>query len=407
MKEKIDESERSFIREHVTPKKHIKKIILTILATIGLALLFGSITGVVFYMSNKIMKDSNDVDTPVQVLIPRDETQETISNGDTSAEVKTSDGISVKSIYRNMQNSMLKIYISQYDKDDIFGREIQSQRLTFGVFIAESESFVYAMFDIGENPENQVAFAMFNNQQVTPKLMGVDKMTGIGILRVSKTELTNNWKTVTLGNSFLVSTADKVYLLGAQGNSFFSVDEGLVTYSSPSEDVVDGYRELFYTNMNRSEQASGVLLNQNSEMIGWVSDYSCEEGGKATAAGINSLKFLLEDLCSGTETGYLGITGRAVSDAEAKRLNVQAGYYIQKIEPDSPVFNSGLEVGDRIISVNGTAISSGQALLSQIDNLAYDGNCEILVARARDSEETLLNFLVKVGRRKDYNPENR
>lgn len=56
MEHEHEKEERSFIREHIVPRKNAKKVLLTILATVGLALLFGAIAGVSFYVSQNVMK---------------------------------------------------------------------------------------------------------------------------------------------------------------------------------------------------------------------------------------------------------------------------------------------------------------------------------------------------------------
>ena len=70
-----EEKKRSFVREHIVPRKKTKKIILTILSTIGLALLFGAIAGVAFFVSQDILDGNNGTEVPPTVSISRDESR--------------------------------------------------------------------------------------------------------------------------------------------------------------------------------------------------------------------------------------------------------------------------------------------------------------------------------------------
>ena len=68
-----EEKKRSFVREHIVPRKNTKKIILTILSTIGLALLFGAIAGVAFFVSQDILDGNTVTQAPPTISISPDD----------------------------------------------------------------------------------------------------------------------------------------------------------------------------------------------------------------------------------------------------------------------------------------------------------------------------------------------
>ena len=70
-----EQKKRSFVREHIVPRKNTKRIILTVLSTIGLALLFGAIAGVAFFVSQDILDGNSVTEAPPTVSISRDESR--------------------------------------------------------------------------------------------------------------------------------------------------------------------------------------------------------------------------------------------------------------------------------------------------------------------------------------------
>ena len=59
---------------------------------------------------------------------------------------------------------------------------------------------------------------------------------------------------------FLVSPAEYVWMAGSPDGMPGAVDYGVVTYVNRIDEVTDGYRQLFITNMQRSPGGSSVLF---------------------------------------------------------------------------------------------------------------------------------------------------
>ena len=478
-----EEKKRSFVREHIVPRKNTKKIILTILSTIGLALLFGAIAGVAFFVSQDILDGNNGTEVPPTVSISRDESRpdntspffpETSSepaesggqedpassgesesgelfpggetdtipgestpegpteptseaSGEDSTGKETTDPVetpdesettkapetespteteteteapTILDIYKKIRTGFVGITISIPEGTDVFGNPVYRTQNTFGAVITETEERFYVLFDGSALTADALATAYLDGSILESEFMGRDELTGLSVLALPKNDQTSALTVITLGNSNLTLTADMVYQFGYQMGDFIAMDQGVVSYINAYENFVDGYRTMIYTGMQRREGSFSILVNQSGEIIGLIGDKVSIGGTMAAARGISSVKYLIDDLCSGRDTAYIGIWGRAVGEEEAQAARRPVGFYIQKLDENGPAYRSGLQPGDRIISFNGQPISHSFGLLLQIDEIAPGAEVRIQIARrGGDGSEMILLYRFIAGAR--------
>lgn len=419
-----EKKERSFIREHIVPKKRTRRVLLTILATMGLALLFGAISAVSFYTSRVILEQNTPTEASVEapvVTLPRNDPEAAETGGETPEEPGTEPGtsgqedatesreaepqetavpeVNLKSIFRDVRNGLLRVTITDTIADELFGTPVVKEQTTFAVLIAEAEDYVYAVFDAGlMGPDSELSVS-HNNYAVQFAMLGTDVYTGLSVLRVEKASIVTAYTVVPFGNSHTVSAADEIYMIGAQTDAYIAMDTGHITYISGYEDVVDGYRQLIFTNMQRMSGTAAFLLNQRAEIIGWVNDISAGSGNIATAAGVRSLLNIIEDLSSERPTAFIGITGRSLSQQEGERLGLPGGYYIRSVSSDSPAQEAGLRTGDRIISVNETTMQTSYSLQEFIDTLDAGAELTVRIERRNADGWQEMTLLLRTGNR--------
>ena len=473
-----EEKKRSFVREHIVPRKNTKKIILTILATIGLALLFGAIAGVAFFVSQDILDANTVTEAPPTVSISRDESRPdntspffpettpaplwtdptesesgswetenpdqhpgdetepgtsestteaplestTEPSGEDPGETRTTDaptesesetetGTETESetesetetetapptildVYKMIRTGFVDIMISTPEGADIFGNVVYRTQNTFGAVITETDEDYYALFDGSGMTEGAIPTAHLDGMILDSEFLGTDELTGICVLRIRKTEQSIPLTVIPLGNSNLVLTADTVYQFGYQMGDFIAMDQGVVAYISAYENFVDGYRTMIYTGMQRKEGTFSVLVNQSGEIVGLIGDRISAGGTMAAARGISSIKYLIDDLCSGRDTAYIGLQGRAVGSDEAAEAGRVVGFYIQSLDENSPAYRSGLQPGDRILSLNGQQVAHSFGLQLLVDEILPGSEVRIQIAR-RGGEGTEMVLLYR------------
>ncbi|MBR3437745.1 MAG: PDZ domain-containing protein [Lachnospiraceae bacterium] len=472
-----EQKKRSFVREHIVPRKNTKRIILTVLSTIGLALLFGAIAGVAFFVSQDILDGNSVTEAPPTVSISRDESRpdntsaffpetttardpesdqagsgpderetesgeifpggeteripteypgaddtesttedsgEGTEGRETTAPEETSDGAetpentqtetpeeteketaapTILDVYKQIRTGFVSIMISIPEGTDIFGTPVYKTLNTFGTVVTESEENYYVLFDGSMLIDGSLVTPHIDTAVLDSELLGRDALTGLSVISVPKSEQNSSLTVIPLGNSNLTLTAETVYQFGYQMGDFIAMDQGVVSYVSAYENFIDGYRMMIYTGMQRREGTFSILVNQSGEIIGLIGDKVSMGGTMAAARGISSIKYLIDDLCSGRDTAYIGLKGRAVGSEEAASSGRSAGFYIQELDENGPAYRSGLQPGDRIITLNEQAIPHSFGLQLQIDDLEPGSEIRIQIARlGSDGREMILLY---------------
>ncbi len=134
--------------------------------------------------------------------------------------------------------------------------------------------------------------------------------------------------------------------------------------------------------------SGGGLFNSKGELIGVVVAKSSGSGieGLGFAIPINTAQNLIDQIM---EYGYvkgridLGMSLVDVSNAQIAMMYRLSGtgVYIDEVEEGSNAESVGFRSGDRILSFDGTEISSGSDLKHAIQNCAVGDEVEIVIAR--------------------------
>ena len=134
--------------------------------------------------------------------------------------------------------------------------------------------------------------------------------------------------------------------------------------------------------------SGGGLFNSQGELIGIVNAKSSGTGveGLGFAIPINKVKTITENLITyGYVTGQtkMGVTLIDITDAQTANTYQVSDYgvYVVGVESGSNAENAGIEEGDRIISMNGSAVSSSSEVKSIISGLSVGDQVSVVVQR--------------------------
>ncbi len=268
----------------------------------------------------------------------------------------------------DIRKSTVRISALETGATDWLSAAIREKRELYGVIAAENSEYVLVLTNaVGlDTPETEITIQV-DGVSCPAEFQKADSISGLTILRAEKEALADHYEVIPLGNSLTVSVADPVWFSGFSPEAGNGLNEGSVSYIEEYRPTVDGYVQKISTGMLHYPGEQGILLNENNELIGLVSDDSCTEGVILTAWGISPLKYLLEDMCSGAGTAYLGIRCRDVSADEAEALGIPSGLYIQEVTPDSPAYDAGFLPGDRLVRVDAGSVNTNHMLLLWMD----------------------------------------
>ncbi len=224
-------------------------------------------------------------------------------------------------------------------------------------------------------------------EDYTASVVGSDAETDIAVIKIEATGLT----AATLGDSDALSVGETVIAVGNPlGELGGSVTQGIVSALNRVV-VVESY-EMTLIQMDASVSpgnSGGGLFNMAGELVGIVNAKSSDSDseGIGFSIPINTAISLATNLI---ENGYitgrpeLGIVAVSISDADtAAAYGVSAlGIYVYSINEGSAAEAAGLQVGDRLISIDDIEISVLTDLTDAIDAKEVGETVNLLVARS-------------------------
>ena len=407
------------INERIVPRNNFKHILGITVTVLVMAVLFGVVSGVMFKISETLV--GNNVETRIeQFIIARDETdaesdEETHSTkeiipktseapstaAETAAEstVAPTQEITLSDVLEMAQNSVVTVSIEKNTGTDFFDAQIIGRRLTLGVFVAEStESLFFLVDDSGYEAQDIVSVVM-NDVYIPAAFVETDALTGMTVYKIPIDAPGRKVPLMMMGNSLSLSVTDPVYMIGTQFGIPNMFSEGKITLIDSDENTEDGYVQHIYTDIVCGTDASGFLLNEKGEMIGWVSD--CFRGDRTvvSAGGISPLKYVVEDLCSGAGTAYMGVVCRTISKSLAAMLQLNEGLYVEKVAEGSPAFDAGIQVGDQIVSIGDKNVQSSSLLARRLDDYRPGEQAEVRIRRRSGEDYAELTLTVTFGTR--------
>lgn len=461
---------RSFIHEKIVPRRKYKKILMAVFGTLGLALLFGAVAGLTFFVSQNVLGANAETPAPT-IVIARDDTseeetaeestkpvqpetpeesaseaestvpdggekepedtqtseetqlteepqtseessestkespEETTGGNETAAETTAAPNTkkpenSVKTVYDKVSGGIVPVTIRKSGGLDWFNKEIFERVETFAVLFAQSEEDVFALMESENGMENASITLTVNGEEVPGTVYQQDNLQHLCVLKIDRQAIQGTPQLVALGDSTSLIVADDVFVAGAPMGKVVGVDGGIITYYGAYEDVIDGYEQLFYTNMVRVPGGNAALLNRYGQLVGWVSDASCgADGTTVIARGLSPMKYLIEDMCSGADTGYLGVRCIPVTAADEEAFGTPAGLYVQDVMQDSPAYLAGMQTGDRLTSFNGKSVTDSRVLQRRLDEMKAEDTVMIGIERYNGDEYVPMVIKATLGRR--------
>lgn len=238
------------------------------------------------------------------------------------------------------------------------------------------------------------------------EIVGFDKQTDIGVLRIKATGMT----AAEFGDSDALVVGDPVYAIGNPGGTelFGSFTTGYVSAIGRSVQSEIGYTmECIQHNAAISPgNSGGALVNQYGQVIGINSQKitATEYEGLSFAVPITQAKTVIDDLIKYSyvpNRAMLGITYYPVTASQqyymvAQIKGLPAGtLIIGEIKSGSSLEGTNARKYDMIIAVDGKPMDTADVLLERIDNGSVGDKLTLTLCRV-NSDYSLEQFDVEV-----------
>ncbi len=304
----------------------------------------------------------------------------------------------VSTVAQLASNSVVEIY-TQVIASNQRSQQIVGSGAGSGVILS-ADGYVVTNNHVIEGATD-ISVRTSDMQTYEATLIGRDPQTDLALLKIDAQGL----QSAVLGDSDALVVGEPAIAIGNPlGTLGGTVTDGIISALGRELQLDEEMRNLLQTNAAINPgNSGGGLFNENGELIGIVVAKSGGTNieGLGFAIPVNDMKSVVQELM---DNGY--VSGRAtigvslldISDAQtAMQYRVsQTGVYLSEVQSSSQAAQVGLQAGDRVISLNGTEITSASQAKEIIYSAGIGSAIEIIVERGGQTGSATLTVAEEV-----------
>jgi serine protease Do/serine protease DegQ len=250
-------------------------------------------------------------------------------------------------------------------------RQRRVQSAGSGVIVDAAKGYILTNHHVIESAD-EIEVMLLDNRSLKAKVVGSDPGTDVAVLQV---EDTKNLAQLKLGDSGSVQVGDFVVAIGNPFGLQHTVTSGIVSALGRSGINPDGYEDFIQTDASINPgNSGGALINLRGELIGINSAIFSNSGGNigiGFAIPVNIAKTIMGQILQFGEVkrGLLGVSISDFNAESAKAFGVEGqteGALVQEVVSGSAAEKAGIEVGDVIVSIDGSRVKSASDLRNTV-----------------------------------------
>lgn len=392
----------------------------------SLALVFGLVSGTVFYGTGLAFRYTTK-DSTKAVTSEKTENSSgasgTVNSGSLPITgVSTATTVTdVSDVVENVMPSIVSIAnLSQQRETDFFGRTYVQETPSegSGIIIAQTDEEIFvATNNHVVTDSSQLTVNFIDDQQVTAEIKGTDASTDLAVLSVKVKDIPSDTmdkiKVATLGSSESIKVGQSVVAIGNALGYGQSVTTGVVSALNREVTVQDQTTGATITNDLIQTDAAinpgnsgGALLNMSGEVVGINSvKYSdTQVEGMGYSIPISAAEPIINDLISKevvdeSNSSYLGVSGQDVTSQLSDSFGMPEGVYITMVAENSAAEQAGIRKGDVLTSFAGRKVTSMEGLSDVMQYYAAGTEVEVVLQTNQNGEWIENTVTVKLGKK--------
>ena len=263
-----------------------------------------------------------------------------------------SDALSIPEIVKKVSGSVVGISAS-----------ISSQTATGTGVIMKENGYIITNAHVVSGASNlSVVFTDEDKTSMPAELIGIDSQTDLAVIKIDKKGLTP----AEFGKSSDLQVGEIAIAIGNPLGFELagSVTSGIISALDRTLTIEDQEMNLIQTDASiNSGNSGGALVNAYGQVIGITSAKvnSAYGEGLGFAIPIDNAKPIIDDLI---KYGYvkgrpvLGLSGQTITELWSQYYGVPQGFIVRNVEEGSAAAKAGIKVGDVVIGINDTTITS-------------------------------------------------
>ncbi|MGA2654514.1 MAG: Do family serine endopeptidase [Gammaproteobacteria bacterium] len=260
----------------------------------------------------------------------------------------------------------------------------RSTNLASGVIVDSDKGYILTNFHVVQGAE-EVMITLTDGRNFPAKLIGGDSESDVAVVQIQAEKI----QSITLGDSDTLKVGDFVLAIGNPFGLNSSVSSGIISALGRTDLGIEGYEDFIQTdaaiNMGNS---GGALINTKGELIGINTAILSSAGGNmgiGFAIPINMARNIMQQLIQFGEVrrGLLGVVAQSLTPDLASSFNTSKthGAIISQIIAESPAAESGLKIGDVVLTINDKPVNNASELRNQIGLAPIDSTITLGIER--------------------------
>lgn len=257
-------------------------------------------------------------------------------------------------------------------------------------FVVDTSGLILTNYHVVGDADG-VSVRFSNGTTSTAAVVGTDQGNDLALLRV---QIPVGVPALTLANSDSVAVGDTAIAIGSPFGLDESVTQGIIsavnrTWSATGRTL----RGLLQTDAPINPgNSGGPLLNAQGEVIGITSMIESPVRGNVGvgfAVPANTIQRVLPQLRAGAklQAVWLGVS------TDSDQNTAKNGVVVAQVVANSPAQKGGVQVGDTITAVNGTAVKDLAQLSEQL--ATHQPNDQVTLAVTRNGSQQQLNVTLE------------
>ena len=304
----------------------------------------------------------------------------------TTKQTSSSSGLTTAEVAEKAAPSVVEINVKgTVSTYGFFGGTYETSAAGSGVIISEDGYIITNNHVVEDGSEYTVVTSDGTSYEAT--LVGTDENSDIAVLKVDATGLT----AATIGDSDKLSVGDTAVVIGNPlGTLGGTVTDGIISATNRELTINNRSMNLIQTNAAiNSGNSGGGLFDSNANLVGIVN--AKDSGTTSSGTTIEGLGFAIpindamnvaQQLMENGKVTDRATLGVYVSQLDESTNRYQAGLYITDVITNGPAEQAGLQAYDRLVSIDGTEITSYSDLTAVLNKKNVGDTVEVVVERS-------------------------
>ena len=238
---------------------------------------------------------------------------------------------------------------------------------------------------------DEIAVALTDGRRVPAHLVGADPDTDLAVLKID----IQNLPAITFGRSETLRVGDVVLAIGNPFDVGQTVTMGIVSALGRTNLGINTLENFIQTDAAINQgNSGGALVDSNGLLIGINTAIFSRSGGSVGIGFAIPTSIVIHVMDQIVHTGrvhhgFFGIEPFDITPemVEAMQLKRAEGVVVNGVLRNAPAGKAGMEPGDILLSINGSAVTDSRSMLNQIAQLEPGTSAAVRVLReAREIE---------------------